>query len=203
MVARQHHTTGWTTECFDYLTMSVNQHNWTSCHNIVSGMYTTGSFAYLTDKSTLIAYREDGLEREYRLGSNRFMGNSKRWRQCVYVDERTGAAIFGRQYPNTQSGTTEAIRMLYERQMSQFFRQEDRWLCSTNGRLHTYERRTEMCYHDVTHGYQYELTMPETCASIPHFSVGSIVFCPGCGTEISNTGRISCDSCNHENRRVA
>ena len=79
----------------DYLTMSTNQHNWSSCHHYL-GDYAAGNFGYIMDGSTVVAYIK--ADEKYNLARD-FVWNSKKWRQLLYFSEDTTLIAFSRQYP--------------------------------------------------------------------------------------------------------
>ena len=82
---------------YDYLTMSYNAYDWSSCHKIGEGCYATGALSAMVDDATLIAFKSGANDVDYHDKNVKFSGNSKSWRQCVYFDKNTSAAIFSRQ----------------------------------------------------------------------------------------------------------
>lgn len=118
---------------YDLLTTSVNQHSWTTCQKLWGNM-AGANLSWLTDPNTLIAYRENGREYEYKgfigsgvgrresqsFGKYHFVGNSKSWRQMVHADPNTCAFLFSREYPSSMNirEATDAVRGLIEEVVS-------------------------------------------------------------------------------------
>ena len=80
----------------DYLTMSVNNAGWTSCHRLSGGCYKAGCLAYMTDFSTAISYATNKNITAFKKYEGLEYAN-KLWRQCVHIGETK--AIQARQYP--------------------------------------------------------------------------------------------------------
>lgn len=187
---------------YDFLTMSETRHGWKSCHNIHMGGYSGGGFSYMDDGSTMIAYMYDGDESyRYELNGFKFKGNSKEWRQCVYVSENTCSAIFSRQYPRYIPEVQEETVNLYESLLpdTEFYSKN---LCGERCQIFSYETHSDFPYHDVLAGnYEYRFIRPEKgnlCK--PVFKVGGRVFCTECGTEIYSLKkkRVLCSDCYSE-----
>lgn len=92
----------------DYLTMSANNSQWRSCHDIMSGEFKAGCLSYMCDESTMIAYVKK--KTNARIGKVEFP--SKIWRQCVYVSDNFDYAIQTRQYPCINKNNRKAISEL-------------------------------------------------------------------------------------------
>lgn len=120
---------------YDFLTCSVNMHNWTTCQELWGNM-NGACFSWITDPCALIAYRDNGKEYEYtrfvgegvngvvehNFGKNKFRGNSKSWRQMIHTDPKTCAMLFSREYPKNMDNIkmTEAIRSLLENTIGRY-----------------------------------------------------------------------------------
>lgn len=123
---------------YDYLTSAKTMHNWSSCHQF-DGNMAGGVYSYMIDDASLVAYRTNGKVYEYKAGycnggafdygKNGFSGNSKSWRQMIYVDKDTCACLFGREYPQKKiiDGVIEKVRALIEGAFSTYGRFEDVW----------------------------------------------------------------------------
>ena len=175
---------------YDFLTMSENQHGWKSCHNIHMGGYTGGGFAYMTDGATAIAYMYDGTnEYKYELNGFHFKGNSKEWRQCVYISGNTRSAIFSRQYPRVIPDVQREVIDLYKSVIGDA-EVKSQEVKSGGYSIPGYERGSYMCYHDAPEG-NYEYTLLRTTAKkrTPKFLVGGKTWCLICGDEITELYR--------------
>lgn len=102
----------------DYLTMSVNNSGWKSCHIISTGCYKAGCISYMTDASTAISYTTDK-----EITANRkhegLKYDNKLWRQCVHVGE--DFAIQARQYPNVNHSNRVAVANMLVQAMNESF----------------------------------------------------------------------------------
>lgn len=87
----------------DFLTISENNHNWSSCHSL-RGDYAGGNLEYLTDKITFIAYLASTSANTEKIAHlDNFQWNSKKWRMLVYVSENQNLVFLGREYPFSNS----------------------------------------------------------------------------------------------------
>lgn len=91
----------------DFLSMSENTSNWSSCQSIAGGESKAGVFSFLSDSSTIVAYITDIEKDPYKHDIFRFnsspLWNNKKWRQLVHTekkDSKVGIA-YSRQYPFT------------------------------------------------------------------------------------------------------
>lgn len=92
----------------DYLTMSDNDNNWTSCHSMYGddgegGDFRIGNYNYLADEVTLVAYYITDADREcdYEALPAGVKWNSKKWRCLVHLKQEgdTTVIMYSRQYP--------------------------------------------------------------------------------------------------------
>ena len=193
----------------DFLTMSINRHGWHSCHNIENGCFATGGFSYMTDEATMIAYRDDGREYDYEILGVSFKGNSKKWRQCVYMDPRTCSVLLSRQYPQDdfQSESILCVKKILSRQlkalnpdyagapvdMEEFTVDTD---IEDYGKANIrYEpHHGNFNYHDLGFGYSGEYLGEKNA----WFCVGSQVCCPVCGMPLNanhTNSPVVCGTC--------
>lgn len=80
----------------DYLTMSDNEENWTSCMS-TSGMYRRGTLSYMLDRSTVVCYISNGKNKTIR--DVNIDWNSKKWRMLIHFSSNFNAMFCSRQYP--------------------------------------------------------------------------------------------------------
>lgn len=185
---------------YDYLTSSINRSGWRSCHNFIDGEHAVGSASYMFDDCTLVAYMTHGKEYEYNLNNYKFKGNSKNWRQLIYVDTADNRCIFSRQYPQDYNNADVAkyTRELLEENMSKFCDINNIWKISRNKSLKGthYHFPYTMAYNDIPyqetsmikHKYHDEVTHMMT--------IGGAVPCPVCGTfNISDNYSCLCQDC--------
>lgn len=197
---------------YDYLTCSYNKHNWTSCHSVFDGGYRTGVLSYMTDGATLISFRENGRTYDYintRSSKNNFSGNSKSWRQNIYVDKDTCTAVFSREYPYTEKieGARNSSRELLEEVFSNYLGFENLWdnYGSTDpvsgfGKK-IYRNASQYHYDDVIHKPSntnlITITPAETLTDDIDIVVGGTVICLCCGKKMpnGNANRFVCNNC--------
>lgn len=102
----------------DYLTMSVNNSGWRSCHIISNGIHKAGCISYMIDPSTAIAYTTDKVI----TANKKFEGlayDNKIWRQCVHIGENF--ALQARQYPGINPSNRNAVGELLADMFNTFF----------------------------------------------------------------------------------
>jgi hypothetical protein len=180
---------------YDYLTMSVNSHDWRSCHSIEYGDYTTGGFSYMCDETTLIAYRDNGKLYNYNILGFKFVGNSKSWRQCIYVDKESCACIFSRQYPDDIAVVADTIRHSLEACLANYIHNKNAWVKCKSVYNGSYSEESDFNYHDVEEGFEFTFirfsNLPNPDKYI-NFKVGSQVFCVYCGKKLKSSGSACC-----------
>lgn len=81
----------------DFLTLSENNENWTSCHTL-DGDYRGGNLSYMVDNTTIIAYICDGLNKRLKVLPEGYTWNSKKWRMLIHTNFST-IVYYNRQYP--------------------------------------------------------------------------------------------------------
>jgi hypothetical protein len=182
---------------YDYLTMSLNNHDWTSCQEIGRGEYSTGAASILLDDTTLVAFKYNGRQVPYTRKNYKFDGNDKSWRQCVYIDKNTSSAIFSRQYPANVDDIAKGIRDLLEETISTYLNIENTWKISSNTR-NGYVDKSHCLYHDVLQRREGKVITHKHKPSHVNqsFLVGRDVICPKCGREINGTNNtFLCGNC--------
>lgn len=126
---------------YDYFTLSINKHNWTSCVDFgkVSSKNPWGvdnncraCLAYIIDDATLVSYRDNGKPYNYNIKGKEFVGNSKSWRQLVHINKDTCTAVFNRSYPGgceSEFGRSncQIVRTLLEDRISEYLERENSW----------------------------------------------------------------------------
>ena len=84
----------------DFLSVSVNAHNWRSCHSL-DGDYRSGNLNYMVDKSTIICYIKHNDDCVLPLFPDDIKWNSKLWRMLIYFNKDKSLVLAGKQYPFT------------------------------------------------------------------------------------------------------
>lgn len=159
---------------YDYCTMSTNKNGWQSCHRITDGEYAGGGLSYMLDNNSCIAYSASEAEFNYNLFGFKFKGNSKNWRQLVNIDTSSFAAVFGRQYPNSDGIDcfASAVRTLYEDTVDSFIGNFTNWRVKSNGIVGKFTTdNNRFAYYDVQHGYNYKFVYLPKCFANPALNI--------------------------------
>lgn len=84
----------------DFLTISTNNHKWTSCHALYHA-YSAGNIAYIQDQATCIAYLVSKGNEHVQINKYPELGrwNDKTWRMLIFMNEDLHLAAAGRHYP--------------------------------------------------------------------------------------------------------
>lgn len=182
----------------DYLTMSRNNNNWSSCHDF-DGCHKGGVLSYLIDPSTVIAFvksKNDKNNTSLRIFDGVIKWNNKKWRQVVHVDIKNKSAIFARHYPGNNEVAEKEAREVLNKQFAKFLGIKDKWKICKNGEAYIsiYE---SLHFNDIGNENGYTRTILET-GNIPNVVVGGIPICPSCGHEkIYDSNFLMCSSCDH------
>jgi len=185
---------------YDYLTMSVNQHDWDSCHSIVNGSRATGPLSLMIDPTSVVTFKHGDKDYLYNFDGLRFEGNSKSWREMAYVDKNTSSIIFSRQYPNQSEVVCKAIRNLLEKEIAEYIHKEDKWYHAANSHR-GYMVVSDCMYHDMDNGYDSHQVYHKNFAGFItkrdfEFPVGRDIICLNCGDTISeHSSSFLCRSC--------
>jgi len=173
----------------DYLTMSLNQAGWHSCHD-QNGCHRAGMLAYMVDKHSVIMYVKSIKDVEYELNGVKFVHNSKKWRQVSYVDIDTLSTIFSRQYPADNENACKVAREMMSGQFSKFMGIEDKCtITDNNDRIYDmvkdYDRESHeyiLHYNDILNIRRryFRLKMSQG-GSDPNIVIGKVPYCPECG----------------------
>ncbi len=186
---------------YDYLTMSINQYGWSTCQTIGSGQhpYATGAGSIMLDNHTIIAYRYGEKNVTYSMSNMKFSGNSKSWRQLIFVDKDNCSFITGREYPSAKEGLAKEVRLMLEHELETFLgRQDESWVVANNGSKE-YTEGSENLYHDVSSGYKYRTVYLKDTNKTVRVQVGKDVFCVLCGNPIQGSHpSYVCEHCSDE-----
>lgn len=115
---------------YDYLTAATNKHGWHSCHDFIQLRESPlANLAYLFDNSTMVAFLENNKTYDYNYKKIKFSGNSKMWRQLIFLGEKENDIIFAREYPQFYYNNIVAVsvRNLLEKQISDFCEIDNLW----------------------------------------------------------------------------
>lgn len=195
----------------DILLMSCNMSGWTSCHTIAKpgydgrtyGCYSAGIFSYMCDSSSMIAFRHDGKEYDYKINKNTIKAKSKNWRQMIWIKEDFKAFITSRQYPKYMDQVAKEIRELLEEQINSYI-EENIWVHTSkkeNIKKYISNKRegygSNLHYNDVKYNYDCDMCYHKESKLVHNFiKVGSYPVCPICGDNvITEASSPKCNKC--------
>ena len=94
----------------DYLSSSMNNHNWRSCHAL-DGEYRSGNLSYMVDTSTVICYIKANEDMSIPLFPEHLKWNSKKWRVLIFLSEDHTFMMAGKQYPFSSMYALDEVRL--------------------------------------------------------------------------------------------
>ena len=202
----------------DYLLMSINRSGWQSCHSLHEGSgssfgcYSAGVFSYMCDNCTAIAFRHSKEQVEFSINGTRFKEYSKNWRECIYIDSRTGNFVASRQYPRKDETIAKSVRELLEETISNYFGYKNIWKVNKNSDV-IRQYMSDYCiededewddgsdalhYNDIWHGFDGALIYNKENDKLEDtiIKVGTEPICPVCGKNyLSEPGEPMCWKC--------
>ena len=148
MILMEDHIEGYFTVSvhpFDFLTLSDNNHHWTSCHNL-KGDYRAGNLSYMTDQATVVCYFSNNKPEKLSNCPDDFEWFSKKWRCLLYFSDARDMVFASRQYPFDNKEMLDIVlkRLVPE---SGLFKSKDHW----TGWNNNYIKNIQI--DDFTHTY--------------------------------------------------
>jgi len=110
-------------DILDMLTISLNNKNWSSCLNLTDGIYRGGTYAYLLDSSTFVAYLKTNTT-----VINGVEIDDKQWRQLVHINIERSQALFSKNYPYESDILSTAVRENLEELLSKYKNLQNKWM---------------------------------------------------------------------------
>lgn len=185
----------------DILLASSHTHeNWSSCHNIINGVYKTGPLSYMLDSVSAIAFAYKEFE-DFNIYDKCMVKNypKKLWRQMVFFDKENLSAIMSREYKREDVVYSKIARNIAAWILCEYSNAPHNWIVSRNS-SHLEEAI------DVSYCWAYEdapnsvIRLKER-GSYPYAEIGvDEIICPLCGDKRynGNTGHHECESCNEK-----
>lgn len=142
----------------DFLTMSENNSDWCSCHNL-NGDYRAGTISYMMDISSTISYIKSVSAPEVILPNysddTTYSYANKSWRQIILIEKNNKYALQMRQYPNDSVINSSTIGKMLCQYLKDNNNNEDYKIepVSVNGSLKSIvvnRGDTSLFYNDVT-----------------------------------------------------
>lgn len=180
---------------YDYMTISVNRYDWTTCQRIgdSDAPYATGAGSIMLDTDTIIAFAHSGKDVMYHMNEMEFSGNSKFWRQAIYLDKDSGNFITSREYPSQKELLAKEARTFMEDTIADYLNIHNQWMVKSLGGL-DYNEGSQNLYHDILNDFPYSVVRIKGSDKLTSVKVGKNVFCLQCGKAIKgHQGRYICD----------
>lgn len=186
----------------DYLTMSVNNSGWRSCHIISNGIHKAGCVSYMLDESTAIGYTTDKEIKATRKYEGLSYDN-KIWRQCVHIGENF--ALQARQYPGLNPSNGTSVGELLRDMFNEFY-DTDSFSYEPKERdaIVKYQHDNEgNAYNDIRCGSFYDgggLISSEDISTLEdRIEINAKAICCRCGERhVSYSDSLVCRSCSKD-----
>jgi hypothetical protein len=187
----------------DYLTMSVNQNDWESCH-ANNGCYQAGMLSYMVDQYSAISYVKSKGEVDYNINYKQFSHNNKKWRSVVYISLNTFSSIHCRQYPADNESAAKTARKMIADQYAKIYNIPSDYSITRD--IDNIQEMVKDCnnalhYNDIIH-------YPSKTASRlkmkisekePFMIIGEAPHCPVCGDHyLEESSKLVCEYCEEE-----
>ena len=173
----------------DYLTVSVNKSNWSSCYNTLdAGAWCASTLSLISSPNTMVAYLKADKDADY----NGIEWNNKRWRMYVSLNHNNELVHCGRQYPySSEALLAETVMMTGEltgREYSNGECESGRVIIETPDNMYN----DADCSGDLTTFITKDWKEEDEVIQIS--DIGSV--CPICGDHYHDTEfSITCNSC--------
>ncbi|MBP9037814.1 MAG: hypothetical protein KBG38_08615 [Candidatus Cloacimonas sp.] len=180
---------------FDYLTISVNKYDWSTCQRIgdINASYGTGAGSIMLDEATIVAFGHGGKDVMYHMNNMEFSGNSKFWRECMYIDKDSGNFVASREYPSQKELLAKEARTFLEDTIAEYMHVNNQWLVTPRGKV-LYTEGSQNLYHDVLNDFPFSVVHLKDSDKQTCVTVGKDIFCLKCGEPIGDhSGRYLCD----------
>ena len=203
----------------DFLSMSENNHNWRSCHNL-QGDFRCGGLSLMTDWSSVIVYitEPNAADRKLPHFPEEVPWNSKKWRMIIFMSDFEQFMVASRQYPYNIEGILDRLNKLLGLDMLFGPFTNKAVNDDVNYRLDEYyylmgkkilpagafiqDGRRNLAYNDLLNSSDYHKLFISHHRGIEGFDkviVGSCVKCVRCGAELVETpDTMICGKCAEE-----
>lgn len=179
----------------DYITISVNKHNWQSCQK-PGGAYGSAAFSLMLDNQTMVSYKTTAKEYDYNEHGVQFKWNSKQLRRLVFFNKETCHMGFSRLYPtsgNDNKATDEFCKLsreMIETKVSAFLNISNEWEYEKGNNYFQMNKKGSFVHADGVH----EIAVPKDSLLKGSFTMGvEQLKCLCCGKmRTENRSFLSC-----------
>lgn len=186
----------------DFMTVSINKHNWKSCHNAADGLYRTAPYSLMLDEASLVGFVSKGTMCDYDIKGHTFQWNSKQARVMVNIDKNTGALSFNKPYPSMCDEAQKEVRLFMEETMSKYLGISNKWNVQQGSNNCYVQPHGDYHYTDPLYFVAIHETMDTQRTNDIQFDIGSTsLYCLDCGKRMSASGakvksdNFVCDHC--------
>ncbi len=191
----------------DYVTMSNNSNNWSSCMSWLGGEYCRGTVEMMNSSCVIVAYLRDP-------NKNYLYWNSKKWRELFVVNELLIAGIKGYPYQSTEleNYVIEMLRELAEKNWGcTYLDPEEKETARSDYELtkiasdklgNCYCFTTDAMYNDFrsrnqehTHLIAVREGIANRDIEIDYSGLSQCMVCGSTTTYFEDEGRLFCDDC--------
>lgn len=199
---------------YDFLSISDNNHNWSSCHNLLDGEYRVGNLNYMADEATIVGYycSNDLFEEDLQAFGGVKTWNSKRWRVLIHLQVVDGKiiAVYNKQYPFSSDKLIEELDKLLmsflpeieiKNSIFKEYRYKDKDIPNNYSIL---DRAPDTCHYNdfrTDNGCFIRISKDyiQNPSSITPIEVGHDIYCLKCGERITDRGDDGlCEECSDE-----
>lgn len=187
----------------DYLTISENASNWTSCHSF-DGSYVAGNLSYMTDTSTVVAYLcSDKLTQLSCLPDN-IKWNNKKWRVLIHLNNNLDTVVINKQYPYFNN---QLIKILKETYFKDWYIDKfdnhtaAKYTTPYTVKMTNIGADASLFYNDLKYSSQPFITYimhKNQNIEQNNIMIGNCVPCLNCGCELDITDGLVCSYCNDD-----
>lgn len=198
-------------EPLDFMTISDNNHNWTSCQSILDGASRVGNLNYLVDDVTLVGYFVSDLDFNDKLEVlNGESWNSKRWRILVHLKIEDGKLIvvYNNQYPFDSEQLLRKLDGLITKTFD--LNKNSVFIPKDEVRKYQFDKYIYASNKDICNYLDIEMDTPnmrldmdfdtiDAVEKIDRLIIGKPINCLECGKRVTDRGYNGlCDSCSDE-----
>lgn len=178
---------------FDFLTVSENNHGWSSCHSL-DGDYRDGNLNYMVDDCTLIAYfaGSEGFEAQLPNFPEGILWNSKKYRMLIHLKVSADGTVvlLNKEYPyQFKIGYNKIVEVLKKLYPELKDATPSSYNYEENGSpaIHKMVKRFSG-YSDLSRGYATILSSvdEEEFSGRTLMTIGQRYLCLSCGDELAS-----------------